>query len=138
MAGIGRKMPWTMGAFFVGSLCIIGIPPTGGSWSKWYLLMSAADANVWLMGVLLISSLFSIGYLMPVVTTAFFKPLPPETEHHHDDHHDDHHHGGSGNVEYDHILCVIPPVLTAAGCVLLFLFSDQLYALLEPIMAANR
>ena len=77
MAGIGRKMPWTMGAFFVGSLCIIGIPPTGGSWSKWYLLMSAADANVWLMGVLLISSLFSIGYLMPVVTTAFFKPLPP-------------------------------------------------------------
>ncbi|MEE2836603.1 MAG: proton-conducting transporter membrane subunit [Myxococcota bacterium] len=138
MAGIGRKMPWTMGAFFVGSLCIIGIPPTGGSWSKWYLLMSAADANVWLMGVLLISSLFSIGYLMPVVTTAFFKPLPPETDHHHDDHHDEHHHGGSGNVEYDHILCVIPPVLTAAGCVLLFLFSDQLYALLEPIMAANR
>jgi len=134
MAGIGRKMPWTMGAFFVGSLCIIGIPPTGGSWSKWFLLMSAADANAWLMGVLLISSLFSIGYLMPVVTTAFFKPLPADDGHHHGDGHDH----GSGNVERDHILCVVPPVLTAVGCVLLFFFSDQLYALLEPIMMANR
>jgi multicomponent Na+:H+ antiporter subunit D len=134
MAGIGRKMPWTMGAFFIGSLCIIGIPPTGGSWSKWFLLMSAADANAWLMGVLLISSLFSIGYLMPVVTTAFFRPLPADGGHHHGDGHDH----GSGNVERDHILCVIPPVLTAFGCVLLFFFSDQLYALLEPIMMANR
>jgi multicomponent Na+:H+ antiporter subunit D len=30
MVGIGRRMPWTMGAFFVGSLSIIGLPPTGG------------------------------------------------------------------------------------------------------------
>ena len=124
MAGIGKKMPWTMGAFFVGSLCIIGIPPTGGSWSKWFLLVGAYDANAWFMGVLLISSLFSIGYLMPVVTTAFFRPLPP------DDHGGDH----GGNVEREHILCVIPPVLTALGCVLLFIFSNELYGLLEPMV----
>jgi multicomponent Na+:H+ antiporter subunit D len=124
MAGIGKKMPWTMGAFFVGSLCIIGIPPTGGSWSKWFLLVGAYDANAWFMGVLLISSLFSIGYLMPVVTTAFFRPLPP----------DDHGHDHGGNVEREHILCVIPPVLTALGCVLLFIFSDELYGLLEPMV----
>ena len=39
MNGIGRKMPFTMAAFFVGSVCIIGLPPTGGAWSKWYLAL---------------------------------------------------------------------------------------------------
>ena len=74
------------------------------------------------------------------VTSSSLSPHHSHNRYHyyHYNHHHDHHHGGSGNVEYDHILCVIPPVLTAAGCVLLFLFSDQLYALLEPIMAANR
>jgi NADH:ubiquinone oxidoreductase subunit 4 (subunit M) len=35
--GLGRKMPWTMAAFFIGALSIIGLPPTAGSWSKWLL-----------------------------------------------------------------------------------------------------
>ena len=37
MRGIGRQMPFTMAAFIIGSLSIIGVPPLGGSWSKWYL-----------------------------------------------------------------------------------------------------
>jgi multicomponent Na+:H+ antiporter subunit D len=50
-----------------------------------------------------------------------------------DDHHGDH----GGNVEREHILCVIPPVLTAAGCIALFFFADPLYQLLLPIVGGG-
>ena len=73
MAGIGRTMPVTMFAFFIGALSVIGLPPMGGSWSKWYLALGAVDAhqNI-LVAVLMISSLLNIAYLMPIVARAFF------------------------------------------------------------------
>ena len=58
MNGIGRQMPFTMFAFFLGSLCIIGLPPMGGSWSKWYLAMGAIDAGQIIFVIVLISSLW--------------------------------------------------------------------------------
>ena len=45
MTGIGRKMPVTMLAFLVASLSIIGLPPLGGTWSKWTLALGALDAG---------------------------------------------------------------------------------------------
>ena len=39
MEGIGRRMPYTMTAFLIGALSVIGLPPTGGVISKWYLIM---------------------------------------------------------------------------------------------------
>ena len=84
-------MPFTMSAFFIGSLCIIGVPPMGGSWSKWYLAMGAIDASQLIfVVVLMISSLLSIAYLMPVVVRAFFFE-PSADDDHHGDHHGDHH-----------------------------------------------
>ena len=60
MKGIGRQMPFTMVAFFLGSLCIIGVPPMGGSWSKWYLAIGAIDADQMIfVVVLMVSSLLS-------------------------------------------------------------------------------
>ena len=86
--GIGRAMPVTMAAFFVGSLSIIGMPPLGGSWSKWYLALGALDAgHGFAVGVLMISSLLSVAYLMPIVARAFF--LPPRGTIDHDGHADD-------------------------------------------------
>jgi multicomponent Na+:H+ antiporter subunit D len=49
MRGLGRQMPFTMVAFFIGSLSIIGLPPTGGTWSKWYLMIGAVDTERWLI-----------------------------------------------------------------------------------------
>ena len=50
--GIGWRMPFTMAAFFIGSLSIIGLPPLGGSWSKWFMALGAADAGaLWATGV---------------------------------------------------------------------------------------
>ncbi len=73
MRGIGRKMPFTTAAFLLGSLSVIGLPPFGGSWSKWYLALGAAEAHQWpLVAVLMVSSLLNIAYLMPIVVRGFF------------------------------------------------------------------
>ena len=71
MDGLGRRMPFTFGAFLLGSLSVIGLPPMGGSWSKWFLVLGTAEAEqLAMMLVLMVSSLLSIGYLMPVVGRA--------------------------------------------------------------------
>jgi len=73
MRGIGLQMPITMAAFFIASLSIIGVPPTGGTWSKWYLLMGTLEAEQFiLMAILMLSSLLNIGYLLPIAYHAFF------------------------------------------------------------------
>lgn len=72
MRGLGWQMPVTMTAFFVGSLSIIGLPPTGGMWSKWYLLVGTLERDqLVLMFVLLLSSLLNIVYLLPIAVRAF-------------------------------------------------------------------
>ena len=72
--GIGKKMPWTMAAFFVGSLGMIGIPPSGGFISKWYLVVGSVQAQemVFLV-VLLVSAVLNAAYFLPVSYIAFFE-----------------------------------------------------------------
>ena len=74
LAGIGRKLPWTMAAFFIASLGMIGIPPSGGFISKWYLVLGAVEAHelVFLV-VLLVSTVLNAAYFLPVTYTAFFE-----------------------------------------------------------------
>ncbi len=73
-------MPFTLGAFCLASFSIIGLPPLGGAFSKWFLVTGAFDAGQPLMAaVFMLSSLLSIGYLMPIVVRGFFRP-PPEGE----------------------------------------------------------
>ena len=73
MRGLGKTMPITMIAFFIGSMSIIGLPPAAGMWSKWYLLMGSLEAQQWaVMIVLMISSLLNIAYLLPIPMRAFF------------------------------------------------------------------
>jgi multicomponent Na+:H+ antiporter subunit D len=128
MDGLGRRMPFTFLAFLLGSLSVIGLPPMGGSWSKWYLILGAAEAEQQLMMVvLMISALLAIAYLMPVVGRAFFRPQPADGNHNPapDD--------GSGIREAP-LLCVLPPLATAVGCVVLFFFADDIYQLLIGIV----
>jgi multicomponent Na+:H+ antiporter subunit D len=74
LAGIGHRLPWTMAAFFIGSLGMIGVPPSGGFISKWYLVLGSVDARemVFLV-VLLVSSVLNAAYFLPVTYTAFFE-----------------------------------------------------------------
>jgi multicomponent Na+:H+ antiporter subunit D len=72
--GIGRCMPWTMTAFAIGSLSMIGIPPTAGFLSKWFILQGALDIQSWFaVTVIVISTLLNAAYFLPIVYVAFFR-----------------------------------------------------------------
>lgn len=72
--GIGRRMPWTMTAFALGAFSMIGVPPTGGFISKWYMLSGAWQAdNLFVLLVLVISTGLNAAYFLPIVIRAFFR-----------------------------------------------------------------
>lgn len=124
--GLGRKMPFTFAAFFIGSVSIIGLPPMGGAWSKWFLLLGSADAQQWIIiGLLLLSSLLNIAYLLPIVGRGFFRPLPDQPDP-----------GYSPAIEEAPMNCVVPLCITATGCVALFLYGGAIYDFLLPIFTA--
>jgi len=76
LAGIGKKMPITMGAFVIGGLSIIGAPGTVGFVSKWYLGLGAFEQGWWWLAFLLVaSSLISVVYIGRVVEVAWFRPV---------------------------------------------------------------
>jgi NADH-quinone oxidoreductase subunit L/multicomponent Na+:H+ antiporter subunit D len=80
MAGVGRRMPLTMGAFAVAAAGMAGIPVVAGFASKWYLLVGASAIEGWLfVGVLLLSGVLNVAYFWPVVYTAFFE-TPDEAD----------------------------------------------------------
>lgn len=73
-AGLGRQMPWTMAAFLVGGLSLIGVPLTAGFVSKWYLVRAALEYGEWpLVLAILLSSLLAVVYVWKVVEVAYFK-----------------------------------------------------------------
>jgi multicomponent Na+:H+ antiporter subunit D len=167
--GLGRKMPLTMAAFFVGSLSIIGLPPAGGSWSKWFLAMGALEADqVLFVAVLMASSLLSIGYLMPIVARAFFLPGDDPEEGDYDPTHHDRAHGDDpagaahagdpepapvrapsdpespnvwegmgpwrGKIREAPLFALIPIWITAIGCIMMFVYAEEVYELLLPLV----
>ncbi|MGA7965088.1 MAG: monovalent cation/H+ antiporter subunit D family protein, partial [Gammaproteobacteria bacterium] len=122
MKGIGRRMPLTMAAFFVGALSIIGIPPCGGFISKWYLVLGSLEAHrMTVLVVLLFSSLLNAAYFMPVVYKAFF--CPPEES------------MFESGVREAPIFCVLPLVITALITLVLFFFPQPFLDL--ATMAVN-
>ena len=77
-AGMGRRMPWTMAAFVIGGLSLIGIPLTAGFVSKWYLILAALDSDLWWLAALIVaSSLLAVIYVWRVIEVAYFKEPPP-------------------------------------------------------------
>jgi multicomponent Na+:H+ antiporter subunit D len=109
--GIGRKMPWTMAAFTIGTLSMIGLPPAAGFISKWYLMQGAWTAqSMFAIAVLIASTLLNAAYFLPIVYRAFFCAAP------------------SDDGQRDHgeapLPMVIALVCTAIATVLLFIHPD--------------
>ena len=72
--GIGYRMPFTMTAFTIGALSMIGVPPAAGFISKWYLLMGAFEADKWLaITTIIVSTLLNAAYFLPVIYSAWFR-----------------------------------------------------------------
>jgi multicomponent Na+:H+ antiporter subunit D len=114
MNGIGRKMPWTMAAFTVGALSMVGVPPMAGFISKWYILLAAIDAQQMIaVGVIIVSTLLNAAYFLPIVYAAFFRT--PESN------------PGNGNNDAHGeapLMLVLALTVTATGTVVLFFFPD--------------
>lgn len=121
MRGLGRQMPITMLAFFIASLSIIGLPPTGGTWSKWFLLMGTIETEQWvLMVVLMISSLLNIAYLLPIPFHAFFPGKQAIS--------------GDIGIKEAPLPALIALCVTTVACVVLFIYPQPLYELAAAIL----
>ncbi len=79
LSGLGRCMPWTMGAFTLAALSMVGIPPLAGFFSKWYLVLAAVEASNWVfVVVILISSLLNAVYFFRILEKVYASPLDDE------------------------------------------------------------
>lgn len=129
--GIGRRMPWTMGAFALATLSMIGLPPAVGFTSKWFILEGAVSREQWIaVAALGASTLLNAAYFLPIVWRAFFrapvaaKSVGAAAPHGGDGHHD---HGEAP-------LPMVLAILTTAGLTfLLFLYPDPVLALAEAM-----
>ena len=120
--GIGRRMPWTMGAFAIGALSMIGLPPAAGFVSKWYMLSGAMAAQHWVaVAVIAASTLLNAGYFLPIVYRAFFVAPAPDA----------HAHGEAP------LPMVIALAITAAATVLLFFLPELPLALARQMLAGG-
>jgi multicomponent Na+:H+ antiporter subunit D len=122
MRGLGRSMPIVFSCFLAGALCVIGLPPFAGMWSKFLLISAAFGTQEWFTAAaMIVSSLLGLLYLAPVALRALLQPsgdgsprafIRPD--------------GAPGPV-------VAALMITAVACVVLFLFSDAVAAYLAPI-----
>ncbi|MEK6725628.1 MAG: monovalent cation/H+ antiporter subunit D family protein [Deltaproteobacteria bacterium] len=129
MAGIGRKLPFTMTAFSIGVLGMIGAPPAGGFATKWYLAIGAMEAgSMAVLLVLLSSTVLNAAYFLPIVYTAFFKS--PEDGHHG---HIGNDHGHGEEIKENPYIAV-PLVISAIGSLALGFYPDILLSFVRRIL----
>lgn len=125
MAGLGRRMPWSMAAFSVAALGMIGVPPLAGFISKWYLGLGAlSGGNAWAVAVLAASSALNAAYFLPILHAAWFKERTeswPEE------------HAGEGSW-----MLLAPPLVTAALVIAAGVLASAPFSPLEWVRFITR
>jgi multicomponent Na+:H+ antiporter subunit D len=112
-------MPWTMTAFTLAAISMIGVPPTAGFISKWYILLGSIESQQLVaLGIIIVSTLLNAAYFMPIVYAAFFREPATATAH------------ASGHKGAEAPLPVLLAItVTAAGTLALFLYPDKVLEL---------
>lgn len=131
LSGLYKQMPLSMAAFTIGGLSMVGVPPTCGFFSKWYLVLGAINAHKWIFaGSLLLSSLLTAVIFFRMLVNIYFKdagiqgvkessesePSNPQTLE------------SSNTVSYDEapLSMLMPTGIMAVGVLSLGLFSGRI------------
>jgi multicomponent Na+:H+ antiporter subunit D len=124
LRGLFRKMPVTMACLVACGLSIIGVPPTCGFFSKWYLLKGAMEASHFeFLAALLVNSLLSVALFFRIFESAYFEP--------------DHHEAAPAHVRLEEppLETLVPLVAVSAGLVLVGLYTgDLVRVVIDPIL----
>lgn len=123
LRGIARRMPWTMAAFTIGALSMIGVPPTGGFVSKWYILAGAFQADNYVaIAAIIASTALNAAYFLPIIYMAWFleEDVPPAKEH--------------GEAPFAAVLALM---ITAALTLLFFFFNGPVLELEAQLVQAR-
>ncbi len=120
LKGLFKKMPFTMIAFVTGAMAVIGIPPTCGFFSKYYLITGGLDAGHYgFVAALLFSSLVNAVLFFRIFEIAHFEPFS-------DPHDDDHGHGHDELINEAPLSMLIPLLITAASLIILGIYSGDI------------
>lgn len=123
LAGIGRRMPWTMTAFTIGALSMIGVPPTGGFVSKWYILAGAFQSDNYVaITTIILSTVLNAAYFLPILYMAWFAREPEQ---------------GRLNHGEAPLPALIALTITAALTILFFLFNGPVLELERQIVGVS-
>ncbi len=121
--GIGKKMPWTMTAFTIGAMNMIGVPLFAGFITKWHLALGSIEANnIPLLIVLLVSTILNAAYYLPIIYAAYFKELPE---------------GENAERQEAPMYIVVPLMITAIGTLILFFNPSYLTDLAKMVLSAQ-
>ncbi len=120
MAGIGKRMPYTMTAFAIGAFSIIGMPFLAGFVTKWYLVVGSIQAgSMAILAVILVNAVLDMGYFVPVVYRAFFvAPENPEE---------------MERIHEAPRAIVVPLMITCAGVIILGIYPNLLLKLVSMV-----
>jgi multicomponent Na+:H+ antiporter subunit D len=117
LQGLFRRMPFTMGAFVIGALSIIGVPPTCGFFSKWYLISGAIQAGHYgFMAALVFSSLINVVLFFRVIEIGYYEPFSDHNEH------------GSHSEPMDEapLSMLVPLLIVAASLVVVGMYTGDM------------
>jgi multicomponent Na+:H+ antiporter subunit D len=128
MSGIGRQMPYTMIAFSIGALSIIGLPPAAGFISKWYMVLGAANStNQWVLLIYLCSTLLNAAYFLPIIYKAFFSSNTNNEF--------------NAGIKEAPLFCLMPLIITALLTLALFVYPQPFFDLsaqfVETLVSSN-
>lgn len=130
MEGLFKKMPLTMVGFLVGAFSLIGIPPTAGFFSKWYLIQGGISSGHYEYVIaLLISSLINAVLFFRIIEIAYFGSKPAEGHGHH---HEEEHTEGPTEASFS---MLFPLLITAALLLGIGLYNQEVVAIITGLLS---
>jgi multicomponent Na+:H+ antiporter subunit D len=135
MEGMFRRQPLTMGVFVVGALSMIGVPPTCGFFSKWYLIRGGIESGHWeYVAALLISSLVNAVLFFRIFEIAYFGNKPAAGHGHHGDDAP----ADAGTTAPPHWSRAAPLLAVATIILLLGIFNREIVEWIERSLAGMK